>query len=519
MLVRYRFPGRRLIDAAVDLPFALPTAVAGIALTTLYAPNGAFGQLLAPLGIKVAYTPLGIWVALVFVGLPFVVRTVQPVIDEIEREVEEASATLGAYRARTFVRVILPMLMPALLTGFALALARGGRRVRLGDLHRRQPARGQRDRAAADRDPARGVRLRRRRRHRDRHAGDLLRHAARHQPDPSLEPKEVWRCLRSTRTTSPLLTAPDDARRRRAGRCRPASAASFTPARRPHAGRAGRPRSALDANARRAAVRQARLRAQAQAAYRSVEGAGPAALDAALAVLEAEIARLSDTAEAYGEALKRSAPTATTPPSGRWRRRRSMPSRCRSAPQVRCRASGRPAMADAALHAPAPAAAPEPRFRSASTEVRWVRGVLIAVVVALLAVMLFAPLIVGLHRGAGRGRRRRRRVARQPDARSAIGLTLLVAAIAVPLNAVFGIAAAWSIAKFDFRGKAFLITLIDLPFSVSPVVAGLCLVLVFGANCALGGWLVAHGHARSSSPCRASCSRPCSSPSRSWRAS
>ena len=125
VLVRYEFPGRRLIDAAVDLPFALPTAVAGIALTTLYAPNGAFGQILAPLGIKVAYTPLGIWVALVFVGLPFVVRTVQPVIGEIEREVEEASATLGAYRLRTFFRVILPMLAPALLTGFALALARG----------------------------------------------------------------------------------------------------------------------------------------------------------------------------------------------------------------------------------------------------------------------------------------------------------------------------------------------------------------------------------------------------------
>jgi sulfate transport system permease protein len=125
VLTRYRFPLRRLVDAAVDLPFALPTAVAGIALTALYAPNGAFGQLLAPLGIKVAYTPLGIWVALVFVGLPFVVRTVQPVIGEIEREVEEASATLGATRARTFLKVILPMLTPALLTGFALALARG----------------------------------------------------------------------------------------------------------------------------------------------------------------------------------------------------------------------------------------------------------------------------------------------------------------------------------------------------------------------------------------------------------
>jgi sulfate transport system permease protein len=124
VLVRYRFWGRKILDAAVDLPFALPTAVAGIALTAIYAPNGAFGQLLAPLGVQVAYTPLGIWVALVFVSLPFVVRTVQPVIEEIEREVEEASATLGATRARTLRVVILPMLLPALLTGFALALAR-----------------------------------------------------------------------------------------------------------------------------------------------------------------------------------------------------------------------------------------------------------------------------------------------------------------------------------------------------------------------------------------------------------
>ncbi|SNT36439.1 sulfate transport system permease protein [[Luteovulum] sphaeroides subsp. megalophilum] len=124
VLARYRFPGRRLVDAAVDLPFALPTAVAGIALTALYAPNGAIGRLLEPLGIRVAYTEAGIWLALIFVGLPFVVRSVQPVIEEIDREVEEASATLGASRARTFGRVILPMLAPALLTGFALALAR-----------------------------------------------------------------------------------------------------------------------------------------------------------------------------------------------------------------------------------------------------------------------------------------------------------------------------------------------------------------------------------------------------------
>lgn len=125
VLVRYRFPGKRLIDAAVDLPFALPTAVAGIALTAIYAPNGVFGAAMLDLfGLRIAYTELGIWIALVFVGLPFVVRTVQPVIEEIDHETEEASATLGASRLRTMTHVILPMLMPAALTGFALSLAR-----------------------------------------------------------------------------------------------------------------------------------------------------------------------------------------------------------------------------------------------------------------------------------------------------------------------------------------------------------------------------------------------------------
>jgi len=124
VLVRYRFPGKRVIDAMVDLPFALPTAVAGIALTTLYAPNGWIGALLAPLGVKVAYTPLGVVLAMVFIGLPFVVRTVQPVMEEIDREVEEAAATLGARRLQTLRRVVLPSLAPAILTGFALAFAR-----------------------------------------------------------------------------------------------------------------------------------------------------------------------------------------------------------------------------------------------------------------------------------------------------------------------------------------------------------------------------------------------------------
>lgn len=124
VLVRYQFPGKRLIDALVDLPFALPTAVAGVALTALYAPNGWIGRLLDPLGVKVAFTPLGVVIALVFIGLPFVVRTVQPVLQDIEREVEEAAASLGASRLQTMVRVILPAILPALLTGYALALAR-----------------------------------------------------------------------------------------------------------------------------------------------------------------------------------------------------------------------------------------------------------------------------------------------------------------------------------------------------------------------------------------------------------
>ena len=123
-IVRYEFPGRRLFDAIVDIPFALPTAVAGIALTNLYAENGWIGRLLAPLGIQVAFTPLGIFVALVFIGLPFVVRTVQPVIEDLDAELEEASATLGASRWTTIRRVIFPVIFPALLTGFALAFAR-----------------------------------------------------------------------------------------------------------------------------------------------------------------------------------------------------------------------------------------------------------------------------------------------------------------------------------------------------------------------------------------------------------
>ena len=123
-LVRYSFPAKRVIDALVDLPFALPTAVAGIALTALYAKNGWLGQFLEPLGVQVAFKPLGVLVALVFIGLPFVVRTVQPVLEDLDTELEEAAASLGAHRWQTFRHVILPIVLPALLTGFALAFAR-----------------------------------------------------------------------------------------------------------------------------------------------------------------------------------------------------------------------------------------------------------------------------------------------------------------------------------------------------------------------------------------------------------
>ena len=123
-LVRYSFPGKRLVDALVDLPFALPTAVAGISLTALYAGNGWMGSWLEPLGIKIAFTPKGILIALIFIGLPFVVRTVQPILQDLEVELEEAASALGANRWQTFVKVIFPAITPALLTGFALAFAR-----------------------------------------------------------------------------------------------------------------------------------------------------------------------------------------------------------------------------------------------------------------------------------------------------------------------------------------------------------------------------------------------------------
>jgi sulfate transport system permease protein len=125
VLVRYQFPGKRIVDALVDLPFALPTAVAGIALTQIYSVNGWIGKLVEPLGLKIAYTPLGIIIALTFIGLPFVVRTVQPILQELDKEVEEAAVSLGARRFKIFIRIIFPEIFPALITGTAIAFARG----------------------------------------------------------------------------------------------------------------------------------------------------------------------------------------------------------------------------------------------------------------------------------------------------------------------------------------------------------------------------------------------------------
>jgi sulfate transport system permease protein len=124
VLIRYQFPGKKILDAIVDMPFALPTAVAGIALTTLYSQNGWIGKILEPLGIKAAYSPLGIVIALTFIGIPFVVRTVQPVLEELDKELEEAAVSLGAHRKRTFFRILLPEVFPALITGATLAFAR-----------------------------------------------------------------------------------------------------------------------------------------------------------------------------------------------------------------------------------------------------------------------------------------------------------------------------------------------------------------------------------------------------------
>ena len=194
VLVRYEFPGKRLLDAAVDLPFALPTAVAGIALAALYAENGWIGGLFAPFDIKIAFTPFGILVALIFIGLPFVVRTVQPVLQDFDRG-RGGLGDLGRDAAPDGVpcRAARPHAGAADRCGARLRPRR--RRVRLGDLHRRQHAVRVGDRAALDRGQARGVRLCRRRRHRHGDAGDLVPDLARHQRVAGLQPPAVRPCV------------------------------------------------------------------------------------------------------------------------------------------------------------------------------------------------------------------------------------------------------------------------------------------------------------------------------------
>ena len=336
VLVRYRFPGRRLVDALVDLPFALPTAVAGIALTTLYAANGWLGRYLEPLGIKVAYTRLGIVVALIFIGLPFVVRTVQPVLDDLEVEVEEAAASLGARRWQTFPRVILPTLAPALLTGFALAFARA-----LGEY------------------------------------GSVVFISGNMPMKTEIVPLliitklEQYDYAGATAIALVMLLASFvlllainllqwAARRRVAG-------LSMTDHRRLPSGHHG-------------------------AACRSQRATG-----------ESPVVRWTLIATALG-----------VPRAARW---------C-------CRWS-----------------------------------------------LVF-------HEALAKGLAAYLAAIREPDALSAARLTLLVAAIAVPLNLVFGVAAAWASPSSSSAGKNLLITLIDLPFAVSPVISGMIFVLLFGMH----GW-------------------------------
>ena len=327
VLVRYEFPGRRILDAMVDLPFALPTAVAGITLTQMYAPNGWIGQHLDKIGIQAAYNPIGVFIALTFIGFPFVVRTLQPVMEDLGKEIEEAAATLGAGRWTIFRRVVFPMFVPALITGFALAFARGHRGVRVGDLHFRKPSLQNGNPPAAHRRPARAIQIRGRSSDRGGHAHRLFPLAFRHQSPPT-----------PSRLAKPLTHEKPSRHHRVAARESPAD---------------------------------------------------------------------------------------------HWRRHHPYP-----------------LPADAALCS----------FRGSIPKGREV-------------------FLASLHDDA---------------ALSAIRLTLIAAAVSVPLNTLFGVGAAWLVTKFRFKGRSFLLSMIDLPFAVSPVIAGLVWVLLFGAQGWFGPWLAEH---------------------------
>ena len=340
-LVRYEFPFKSVVDALVDLPFALPTSVAGITLTAIYAPNGWIGRLLAPLGISVAFTRLGIVVALTFIGLPFVVRTIQPVLHDLEIELEEAAATLGATRLQTFQRVIAPSLLPAVITGFALSFARAlGEYGSVVFISGNMPMRTEVVPLLIMTELG-AVQLPGRDRDRAGDAGHLIHDAIRDQSSTALEHQ-------------PLCP---------------------------------------------------RLKLQRQ----SLAAAGPVHFRRA-------------TAERPLNALH---------------------------PDRHCDAFPRPL-----LDHPAGRGFQPRRWPAAS-------GVYLAAIT-------------------------------DPEALSAIRLTLLAAGIAVPLNLVFGLAASWAITRFEFPFKNLLTTLIDLPFAVSPVISGMIYVLMFGAQGLLGPWLIAH---------------------------
>ncbi len=329
VLVRHRFPGRAVLDLLVDLPFALPTAVAGIALSAVYAPNGWLGALLAHVGLKAAYTPLGILIAMTFVGLPFVVRSVQPVLQDLDPEVEEAAETLGAGVARRFVTVILPTLRPALIGGFALAFARA-----VGEY------------------------------------GSVIFIAGN---------------LPYVSEIAPLVIV-----------------------------------GKLE-----------------QYDYAGASTVGLAMLlGAGAALLLLNLAQLRTSRRGGGLAETHRGRRAVTPGPG------------------------------AAL-------------LTAGTAV-W------------LLVMVGAPLAAIFSEALRKGVGPALAALATSDARNAIGLTLLLAGIVVPLNTAFGLAAAWALAKFDFPGRGAVVTLLDLPLSMSPVVSGLVWVLLFGAEGWWGPWLADH---------------------------
>ncbi len=334
VLARYRFPGRALLDAFVDLPFALPTAVAGLTLTALYGPHGWIGRWLEPLGLKVAFAPAGVVIALAFVGLPFVVRAVQPVLEDLDPELEEAAGVLGASRLQTFLRVVFPNLLPPLLTGFTLAFARA-----LGEY------------------------------------GSIV---------------FISGNLPMKTEIAPLLIV-----------------------------------------------------------TKLEQYDVPGATAIALVLLLASFALIFAV-----NALQR------------WTRR----------------LAGASAMGASRGFRRAPALA----------ERLAVRSLLTAATVLLLGLFVLLPLASVFAQALHNGPAAYLAAITEPNALAAIRLTLLTAAIAVPLHLVLGLVTAWLVAKFRFRGRGLLVSLVDLPFAVSPVIAGLVFVLLFGRQGILGPFLAAH---------------------------